>query len=267
MIRIIKSSKDRLIIRQYPANKWLAFIFLAFLSVLFFYHSFFQSPISSSLICYKGFLGTTNCELIESALLNQDLTHKYIKNIKEPHKHFSSRNNVIWLKTEIKVWHGRIKNVYYPSSWFLDPFLYRTDKQVLSEVEKLNNFIHNRSNLQKLTITRKVPAVFSIIVWILLLPMSLPLVFLFILPVYTYCFDLQTNRLSITETILFTPNKEIFSLEGLKILLKMDNNESSIVLETTSEKTYTLNDFVTEREAPHIFALLKQLIPSITKTK
>ncbi|MEL6928473.1 MAG: hypothetical protein AAFO95_07555 [Cyanobacteria bacterium J06600_6] len=96
MLRIVESSPKLLKLKQYPANQWLVFIFAALLSILAAYHTFFQSPISSSLFCTKDFFNITNCRLIESALLNPNLTDRQIKNIKEPHKQtIGGKSNVI----------------------------------------------------------------------------------------------------------------------------------------------------------------------------
>ena len=258
MIRIIESSAKQLKFKQYPANQWLAFIFLALLSILASYHIFFQSPISSSLTCSKDFFNRTNCQLVESALLNHNLTDKQIKNVKEPHrKTIEGRSNVIWLATDIKIWHGRIQNVYYPSSLFLDPFLYRTNRQVSTEIEKLNSFINSSQNGETLTIERKVPKLFFVLAWILILPLVLPIVFILICPTVTYYFDLETNSLTIVEKILFSPEETAYPLKDLKIISKIKDKDPSIVLTINDETKYILKEFAREKELPKILKLIK----------
>lgn len=124
MIITIESTIERLKIKQYPASQWQAFILLALLSILSSYHMFFQSPIFSSLTCSKDFFNRTNCQLVESAILNPNLTDRYIKNVKKPYKKSGRKNNVIWLTTNIRIWHRKIQNILSSSQSFFDPFLY-----------------------------------------------------------------------------------------------------------------------------------------------
>jgi len=256
MIRILESSTDKLKIKQYPANQWLAFIFLSLLSIIAAYHIFFQSPIDSSLICTKNFLNQTNCQLIESALLNHDLTDRQIKNVKEPHKTISGRSNVIWLATDINIWRGKIQNIYYHSSLFLDPFLYRTNKQVSTEINKLNSFINSPKDSQKLKIERKVPKLFLVIVWMMILPLSLPVVFIIIFPVVTYSFNAKANSLTVAETLLFSTEEKEYSLENFKIKSKIDDKEPSIVL-TIGDGQFIFKEFTGEKNLPKILELIK----------
>ena len=226
----------------------------------------FQSPINSSLVCSKDFLNRTNCQLIESALLNPNLTNRQIKNVKEPHrKTIEGRSNVIWLATDIKIWHGRIQNVYYPSSLFLDTFLYRTNRQVSTEIEKLNSFINSSRNGETLTIERKVPKLFFILVWILILPLVLPIIFIFICPIVTYDFDLKTMSLSVAERILFSLEETAYSLKDLKIISKIQDKEPSMVLIAKDRREYIIKDFRKEKVLPKILEFIKPFATTLAK--
>jgi len=257
MIRIIENSANKLTIKQYPANSWLVCIFAALLSSFLGYYTFFQSPISSYLVCTKDFFNQTNCELIESALLNHDLNDRQIENIKDPHKTISSRSNVILLTTGINIWRRKIQNIYYPSSLFLDPFLYRTNKQVSTEINKLNDFIKRPRDSQTLTIKREIPKPFLIIVWIQIIPVSLPIVFIFTFSIQTYCFNLRDRNFIVAETIFFATEEQEYSLKDLKVISKIDNTEPSIVLTINNKQEYILKDLVGEKELPKILKLIE----------
>ena len=103
MIKIIECSKDRLIIKDYPTNYWFAFSLLTVLAIAINYYFFFLSPAHSSLTCTKGFLNTTNCQLLETSFFHQELTHKTINNIQKPRKVFGYRVGKTWLKTEVNI--------------------------------------------------------------------------------------------------------------------------------------------------------------------
>ena len=266
MIRIIENSANKLTIKQYPANQWLIFIFASLLCVFLLYQILFQSPITSSLICTKDFLNRTNCELIESAVFDRNLTDRHIKNIKEPHRKIGGRNTAIFLKTDINIWYGNIKNVYYPSSLVSDPFLARSNKHVLAEIEKLNSFIDRPRDSKTLTIERAVPKPFCIIGWMSILPLLLPPVFIFILPIQTYCFNLRDLSFAVAETIFFSTEEQEYSLKDLKLISKIDNTEPSIVLTINNKQEYLLKDLVGEKELPKILKLIKPFITMPDKT-
>jgi|GEM_PF-5983724 len=265
MIRIIESSADKLRIKQCPANSWIVCIFAALLSAFLGYYTFFQSPISSSLVCTKDFFNRTNCELIESAVFDRNLTDRHIKNIKEPRIKIGGRNTSIFLKTDINIWHGNIKNLYYPSSLVSDPFLARSNKLVLAEIEKLNSFIERPRDSQTLTIERAVPKPFCIIGWMSILPLLLPPVFIFILPIQTYCFNLRDRNFSVAKTIFYTTEKKEYSLKDLKVISRIDNTEPSIILTVNNKQEYILKDLVREQELPKVLKLIKPFITTPAK--
>ncbi len=145
MIKTIEYSNNSLILKDYPAKHWLAFICLTIFIILFNYQALFNKPIYSALNCYKEWSNSINYEPIESALFKPDLRHKTIKNIRSPKRIL--KNGTIWLNTEIDLLHNRIKNNYYPSSHFFGFFsvyLYRFHEQALQEVKQIENFIHNK---------------------------------------------------------------------------------------------------------------------------
>ncbi|MEM7758388.1 MAG: hypothetical protein AAF298_09725 [Cyanobacteria bacterium P01_A01_bin.40] len=261
MIKIKENNQDKFVIRQYPVKYWLAFSFLFILSLIFCCHIVFQAPISSSLTCTKSLFNTNNCELIESALLNKNLTHKSIKNIHHPQKTFARKNNPIYLKIDYKY----LTKIYYPSGWIIDPFLYRTNKQVAREITQLNNFINSWDSNQKIVINRKVPPVFHIVIWLLLLYPLLPVIIVFIYPVTTYYFDADENTLTVEENILFSRNRESYVLSKLKITSLVKHREVLILLKLDKQKNYTFNDFIDADEASKFFNLLKKFIPSETQ--
>ncbi|MEM8675345.1 MAG: hypothetical protein AAGF83_15940, partial [Cyanobacteria bacterium P01_G01_bin.67] len=155
-----------------------------------------------------------------------------------------------------------LKKIYYPSGWIIDPFLYRTDKQVVKEVTQLDNFINSWDSNQKIVISRKVPPVFHVVIWLLLLSTLLPVVIVFIYPVATYYFDLNENNLTVEENILFSRNRESYVLSQLKITSLVKHREVLILLKTDKHKNYTFNDFIDANEASKLFKLLKKFIPS-----
>ena len=253
MIRVKNKDKEQLTIKQYPTKLWFAFIFLLLFTLTLSFYSFCKSPIYSSLNCTKSLFNSTNCELIESALLNKQLTHQYIENIKKPEK-ASGRSNVIWLKTEVKIWHGRIKNIYYPSNWFFDPALYRTNRQVTEEISKLNNFIHDKHQ-QQLIIERKVHFWFYVIVWFLVLPTLLPIIIIFIYPIKTYIFEPLNNKLLIKEFIPLTKEKVVSSKKLETIKLIKDRNKSILI--KANDKEIAKFNFYSESKLSEIFILIK----------
>lgn len=256
MIRVRNKDKEQLTIKQYPTNQWWISIFLLLFILTLNYYGFYKSPIYSTLNCTKDLFYSTNCELIESALLNEKLTYQYIENIKKPEK-ASGRSNVILLKTELKIWHGRIKNIYYPSNWFFDPALYRTDRQVTEEISKLNDFIKNKHQRQ-LIIERKVAFLFHIIVWFLLLPTLLPIIFIFIYPIKTYIFEPLNNRLLIKEFIPLT-KEETVSNENLETIEIITDANKSISIKANDKEVGKI-DFDSESEFTEILASIKQYI-------
>lgn len=127
----------------------------------------------------------------------------------------------------MRLWHGSIKNIYYPSNWFFDPALHRSNRHVTKEISKLNNFIHSR-NKQTLSISREVSPLFSILAVILVLPCSLPLVFIFIYPITTYSFEPSINKLTIKEYIPLV-RKETVRLEELDDVQLITNRQSILL--------------------------------------
>ena len=259
MIKVVASNEEQLIIKHYPTKLWLAFIFWLIFSFTLYCYTLFQSPIYSSLTCTKSFFNNTNCELVESALLDDRLTHQYINNVSKPRKS-GGKSNTIWLKTEARLWHGSIKNIYYPSNWFFDPALQRSNKHVTEEISKLNNFIHSRDK-QTLTISREVPPLFSILVIILVLPCSLPLVFIFILPITTYSFECSTSKLTIKEFIPLLRKKTVSFEELNNLQLKTDRD--SILLKVKDKEIGNFNDFASKEEYLEVLELIKQYIFAI----
>jgi hypothetical protein len=255
MIRIKNKDKEQLTIKQYPTNQWLVSIFLFLFILTLNYYGFYKSPIHSTLNCNKGLFNSTNCELVESALLNKKLTDQYIKNIKKPKK-AGGRSNVILLKTEVKVWNGYKKNIYYPTNWFFDPALYHTDRQVTEEISKLNNFIHNKLK-QRLIIEREVPFLFHILVWFLLLLTLLPIILIFIHSITTYIFEPVNNRLLIKEFTPLTKEATVSSENLETIELIVDGNKSILI--KANDKEVGQIDFDSESEFTEILASIKQL--------
>ena len=259
MIKLLPTNREQLIIKHYPIKIWLASIFLLIFSFTLYCYTLFKSPIYSSLTCTKDFLNNTNCELVESALLDERLTHQYINNVSKPRK-AGGRSNTIWLKTEARLWHGSIKNIYYPSNLFFDPALQRSNRKVTEEISELNNFIHSRDK-QTLTISRKVPFLFSILAVILVLPCSLPLVFTFIFPITTYYFKSSTTKLTIKEFIPLV-RKETVSFEELNNL-ELKTDRDSILLKVKDREIGNFNDFASKEEYLEVLELIKQYIPAI----
>ncbi len=261
MIKIIECSEDKLIIKDYPTNYWFAFFVLAVLAIALNYYFLFLSPTSSSLTCTKGFLNTTNCQLLETSFLNKDLTHKTITNIQKPRKVFGYRVRKIWLKTEINILGDGIKNVYYPNSNIFDPYLYRTDREV-RDIDRLNDFIHNR-NEQSLKLERKMPTGFYVVIWLVPVTILLPILVIFIYPIITYSFYSQRNSLTIRETIFFSLQEKTYSLNELEISSTIENEEkkqSIISIKVDSGKTYKINDFINKAEAINLLKLLNRFV-------
>lgn len=132
-----------------------------------------------------------------------------------------------------------------------------SNKQVSAEIEKLNTFINSSPNELTLTIERKIPKLFSIFAWMLILPLLLPILFLILYPVTTYSFNLETDSLAIAETILFSTEEKIYSLNQLKIISKNEDKYPSIILAIDDETEYTLKDIAGEKELPKIQKLIK----------
>lgn len=261
MIKVLATNGEQLIIKHYPTKFWLAFSFAFIFGFILYCYTLFQSPIYSSLTCTKDFFNNTNCKLVESALLNDRFTHQYINNVSKPRK-AGGRSNTILLKTEARLWHGSIKNVYYPSNLFFDPALQRSNKYVTEEISELNNFIHSRDQ-QTLTISREVSPLFSILAGILVLPCSLPLVFILIFPITTYYFKSSTTELTIKEFIPLV-RKETVSLEKFNNV-QLTTDRDSILLEVKDKEIGNFNDFTSKEEYLEVLELIKQYIPAIAK--
>lgn len=263
MIKVIAKNEDITIIKHYPTKIWLAFISASLLIFTIYNYTLFQSPIYSSLTCTKNIFNNTNCELVESALLKDRLTHQYINNVSKPRK-AGGRSNTIWLKTEARLWHGSIKNIYYPSNWFFDPTLQRSNKHVTEEISKLNNFIRSREK-QTLTINREVSPLFSILVVIMLLPCFLPLISILICPITTYSFERSTNKLAIKEFIPLE-RKETVRLEKLDNVQLVTDREF-ILLKVKDREICNFNNFTSEEEYLELLELIKQHIHAIAEEK
>lgn len=275
MIRIIDSSEDKLIFKDYPINYWLAFIFLFVLIIILEYCVLFLSPNSATLICTKNFLNTTKCELIETSFFDKNLTHKTITNIQKPRIAFNGRVGKIWLKTEIDLWHG-IKNVYYPNSSAFGLRLYNINQQVRLDIEKLNNFIQSWNKNKVLIIQRPIRTakkqgsfIFKFF-WLLLLgsilisPLFIPIIAIFIFPITTYSFDSLKNSLIVKELILFSVKEQSYPLNQLVITSTLENKEEkqpSIFIKLEREKTQIISDFENKAEALKLLNLIKDFIP------
>ena len=275
MIKIIENSKDKLIFKDYPINYWLAFIFVFVLIIILDYYVLFLSPNSSSLICTKSFLNTTNCELIETSFFNKNLTHRTITNVQKPRIAFGGRVGKIWLKTEIDIWHG-IKNVYYPNSSIFGLRLYNINQQVRLDVKKLNNFIQSWNTNKVLIIQRPIRITdkqpspilnfFSLLLLglILILPLFVSIIVIFIVPITTYTFDSQKNTLSIREIIFFTAKETSYPLNKIVVTSSIENKEEkqpSISIKLEQAKTQTINDFKNKEEALNLLNSLKNFVP------
>ena len=275
MIKIIESSKDKFIFKDYPINYWLAFAFLFLLAIVCDYYILFLSPNFSALICTKSFLNTTNCELIETSFFNKNLTHKTITDVKKPKIAFGGRVGKIWLKTEIDIWHG-IKNVYYPNSSIFGLRLYNINQQVRLDVKKLNNFIQSWHTNKVLIIQRPIKTadkqlqsifdIFKLIILslILIIPLFIPITVIFIVPITTYSFDFQKNTLSIQELIFFTAKETSYPLNKIVVTSSIENKEEkqpSISIKLEKEKTQAINDFKNKAEALNLLNSLKNFVP------
>ena len=261
MIKIIERSEDKLVIKDYPTNYWFAFFVLTILAIALNYYFFFLSPASSSLTCTKGIFNTTNCQLLERSFFHKELTHKTITNVQKPRKVSGYRVGKIWLKTEISVWGGGIKNIYYPNSNIFGPYLYRTDREVSQDLDRLNNFIHSQD--KQLRLNRKMPSVFYIVAWLFPFTILPPILAIFIYPIITYTFYTQQNILTIKELVFFSPKEEKYSLEKLKISSTIENRnikQRSLSIKIDSEKTYKIDDFTNETEALNLLKLLSQFV-------
>lgn len=198
--------------------------------------------------------------MIESSLLNNDLTSKTVSNIYEAKKVFGSKSNVIKLEQHTNIWNSRGKEVYYPSNSYLSPYLYRTNRQVDLEISQIDNFVHNWDNNKTLTLTREIS--WLSLIFLLLLPCTIiiPLVAIIMQPIVTYLFDLQKKSLIIEELIFFSPKETMFSLNELEINFSIKNQEKPIILKPNPETSYVLNDFKNEDELLNILNLLNQFI-------
>lgn len=134
----------------------------------------------------------------------------------------------------------------------------------IEEISKLNNFIHSRDK-QTLTINREVPPLFSVLAVILVLPCSLPLIFLFIYPITTYDFKNSTSKLIIKEFIPLV-RKETINFEELEDL-QLISNSKSILLKVKDKEIGNFNDFTSKEEYLELLELIKQYIPAIAKEK
>ena len=262
MIIIVESSDKKLILKDYPFRGWLAFICLGIFVVLCNYQAFFRTPIHSYLNCRKEIFNSISCELIESSLLNNDLTSKTVSNIYEAKKVQGSKSNVIKLEQHTNIWNSRGKKVYYPSNSYFGPYLYRTNRQVDLEISQIDDFVHNWDNNQTLTLTREISWLSLIFLLLLLSTIIIPLVAIIMQPIVTYLFDLQKKSLIIEELIFFSPKETMFSLNELEIGFSIKNQRKSIILKPNLETSYVLNDFENEGELLNILNLLNQFILS-----
>ncbi len=261
MIIIKENNKDRLIIKDHPAKYWLAFMFLAILIIIDNYYLFFLFPISSSLTCNKVFLNTANCELVESSLINKNLTHRTVANIHKAKQGTYGQSHSILLKTEIRL-KGNIKNIYFPSRSLIRTHLYRSNRKLQRNIKQINDFIHSWNN-QTLILNKKMPSLFFIVVWLMPLPILVPLTAIFIYPIVAYSFDSQKNSLTIQELIFFSPEEKRFYLNELKISSSVENKAQkylAVYIKTSKEKTYEINDFENKEEALNLLKLLSQYI-------
>lgn len=264
MIRIKENINKKLIIKDYPAKSWLAFIILAIFAFVINYCNFYVAPVYSSLTCNKNWLNITNCEILGSSLGNKNLINQKINNLHEPKSIL--KNGTIWLKTEVDLLHNHIKNIYYPNNQFLgffDIYLYRFHWQTENEIIQINNFIQSKDNNKTLKIVRNVPFLFYIS--ILLLPFTIvaSVIAILVQPVYTYLFDLNQNHLVIRSNILSILEEKIYSLDQLNVTYtsESDNKKpSSILLKIDEQKIADFNDFIDTKESLNLFNLLKQYI-------
>ena len=276
MIKIIENRQDKFIFKDYPINYWSAFAFLFLLAIALDYYTLFLSPNSSSLICTKSFFNTTNCELIETSFFNKNLTHKTITNIQKPKIAFGGRVGKIWLKSEIDLWGGSIKNIYYPNSSIFSIRLYNINRQVRLDVKKLNNFIQSWNTDKVLIIQRPISTtdkqlssifnIFRLLLLgsILILPLFIPITIIFIVPITTYSFDSQKNTLSIRELIFFTIKETNYPLNKIVVTSSIENREEKqplISIKIEREKTQTINDFKNKAEALNLLNSLKNFVP------
>ena len=264
MIRIIENNKYKLIIKDYPTKYWLALIILTIFVVIVNYQAFFLAPIFYCLSCTKGWLNITNCEIIESSLFNKNLFHQIINHIHEPKGVL--KNGTIWLTTEIDLLHNRLENIYYPSDRFLgfySIYLYRFHGQALQELNQINDFIHSKDSQKILILTRKIFSLFYIPFLLLPLTIVIPIISIIIQPITTYIFDVQQNYLFTRKNILSTVEEKTYSLDRLKTISSIENQEHkpySISINIKEQKLFTFNDFKNKSEALNLFNILKQYI-------
>jgi len=264
MIRVAENNNKKLIIKNYPTKYWLVCILLAIFSLLINYGAFYLAPIYSSLSCNKGWLNTTNCEIIEYSFGNKDLYYHKIKNLREPKEIL--RNGTIRLTTEIDLLHNHIKNIYYPSNkltGFFDLYLYRFHWQSEKEVSQINDFIYSKNNQKSLKLIRKIPFVFYISFLLLPLAIVLSIISILVHPVDTYIFDLDQNNLVITNNFASTFEEQIYSLNQLSAVSYSaddDNKLCSIILQVKGQNILTFNDFTNMEEAQKLFNLIKQYV-------
>ncbi len=93
MIGIIKSDRQQLIIKRYPAKMLLAFILLFILLVDLDYYTLFYLPVYSSLTCTKGFLNNNTCTLAESSSLNNKTI--YSRDRKKKYRNIEQYFNIL----------------------------------------------------------------------------------------------------------------------------------------------------------------------------
>ncbi|MEL6929776.1 MAG: hypothetical protein AAFO95_14200, partial [Cyanobacteria bacterium J06600_6] len=101
---------------------------------------------------------------------------------------------------------------------------------------------------------------FFSIVWMLILPFSLPILFLFIYPVTTYSFNSEENSFVVAETMLFSTEEIKYALKHLKVIPKTKDKALFIVLTIKDEREYILKEFAREKELPKILKLIKPFI-------
>ena len=106
----------------------------------------------------------------------------------------------------------------------------------------MNNFI-NSKNSQILTIKKEALKIFSIIIKLLILLLSLPVLLIVIYPITTYSFNSKKNSWTVTDTALSSTKKT--------------NNQEFPILLIINDRQEYIKDFKEEKVLPKILELIK----------
>ena len=258
MIKIFKKNEENVIIKKYPFEQWLLYIFVPIVICAIVYRACVYEPLSSSLTCKKNWLNITNCQIQESSLLKQNLIEQKVINLKHVEKAVSGKSKRIFLKTEIRL--RNIANVYFPHSsfWF---HLYGSDYQLSLDVKRINSFIAEGKRSEVLIINKQLSRIFYkfFVVGVLLFGIVGDAMAIFLTPVTEFSFNFIDNKVAINENALLNRNKKYYSFDELKIVPYNAGKQIGFSIKS-QEKYYYIDSFETETDVIDILVKLKQHI-------